>query len=258
MRTSTCGCASPENTRSSVVPASLVRVHPQANGLTQDYAAKAAGAEAHLSKYRDFFESNSQLFSERLQKLGTDYCFAGDTTRGRQAFYRSIARRPLAHKSYACAALSLLGSSTVRRCYRFKDWWPQAGLFFTGGGAPPSPSARLVNFELRGTRRSANGAKAGRRELTFLHWRWGPPPPLARLTSSYGATAPKPWRRRAPPARTDADASPRIHMSSARHGRRRRHLRSDLHVLAQVWPQALGVSAGRWRSCATRPSRRPS
>jgi glycosyltransferase involved in cell wall biosynthesis len=103
------------------VPALLVRVHPQANGLTQDYAAKVAGAEAHLDKYRGFFERNSRLFNERLRTLGTDYCFAGDTTRGRQAFYRAIAHRPLAAKSYACAALSLLGAATVRSCYRFKD-----------------------------------------------------------------------------------------------------------------------------------------
>jgi glycosyltransferase involved in cell wall biosynthesis len=100
----------------------LVRVHPQVNGLTQNYEARVSGAEAHLHKYRAFFETNSHVFSDRLHKLGTDYCFAGNAKRGRQEFYRAIAQRPLAPKSYVSAALSLMGPHAVRSCYRFKDW----------------------------------------------------------------------------------------------------------------------------------------
>jgi glycosyltransferase involved in cell wall biosynthesis len=105
-----------------LVSTSLVRVCPQPNGLTQDYDAKVFGREAHLNKYCDFFEHNSHVFNERLQTLGTEYCFAGNTKQGRQVFYKAIARRPLAAKSYVSAALSLMGPDAVRSCYRFKDW----------------------------------------------------------------------------------------------------------------------------------------
>jgi glycosyltransferase involved in cell wall biosynthesis len=99
------------------VSTSLVRVQRHL-----DYDAIVSGREAHLEKYRDFFEANADVLSQRLRELGTDYCLAGQTKRGRRIFYRAIARCPLAPKSYLCAALSLLGPRTVRFCYRFKDW----------------------------------------------------------------------------------------------------------------------------------------
>ena len=67
----------------------------------------------------------------------------------------------------------------------------------TPAAADPEPAAMRILLPLcsssstssyGGTRRSADGAKAGRRKLSFLHWRWGPTPP-----------------------RTDADTFARIH-----------------------------------------------
>jgi hypothetical protein len=99
----------------------LVRVYAQANGLSNDYNLRTSGMEAHLQKFGHFFESNGNVFSERLKKLGTDYCFAGNTRRGRQLFYRAIAHRPLWAKTYLCAALSFMGPRAVRSCYRWKE-----------------------------------------------------------------------------------------------------------------------------------------
>ncbi len=56
----------------------LVRVYPQANGLSSNYDLRTAGMETHLRKFSDFFERNGHVFSERLNRLGTDYCFAGN------------------------------------------------------------------------------------------------------------------------------------------------------------------------------------
>jgi glycosyltransferase involved in cell wall biosynthesis len=99
----------------------LVRVYPQVDGLSNDHTLRAAGMEAHLRKFCDFFDSNGHVFSDRLKTLGTDYCFAGNTRRGRQLFYRAIAHRPLSVKSYMCVALSFMGSRAVRSCYRWKE-----------------------------------------------------------------------------------------------------------------------------------------
>jgi glycosyltransferase involved in cell wall biosynthesis len=103
------------------VPAPVARRHLEPDGLTQDYNAIASGTEAHLRKYRAFFEHESPVLSERLQKLGTYYCFAGNARRGREVFYTAIAHRPLAPKSYIGVALSLMGSRAFRFCYAAKD-----------------------------------------------------------------------------------------------------------------------------------------
>ncbi len=103
------------------VPVSLVRRYVHADGLTQNYDAIISGNEALLKKYREFFEGDSYVLNQRLHKLGTYYCFAGNTRRGRQAFCGAIAHRPLALKSYICVALSLMGSRAFRSCYAAKS-----------------------------------------------------------------------------------------------------------------------------------------
>jgi glycosyltransferase involved in cell wall biosynthesis len=99
------------------VPSLLVRQHAGTDGLSANYQAIVCGVEAHLGKYRDFFERNPAVFNARLQRLATSYCFAGDTKQGRHVLYRAMAQRPLALKNYAWAALALCGPQTFRSCY---------------------------------------------------------------------------------------------------------------------------------------------
>ena len=99
-----------------------------------------------------------------------------------------------------------------------------AGALFTGAGAPPpartdaDASPRIHMSSARhGRRRFCTGAGPHpQRELTLMPRLGFTCPRLGMAAGALctGAGAP-------PPARTDADASPRIHMSSARHGRRR-------------------------------------
>ena len=62
-------------------------------------------------------------------------------------------------------------------------------------------------------------------------------PPLASNGLRAAADPPEPWRRRAPPARTDADTEPRILMSSAPCGRRR----SLAALPALLWSLAIAI-----------------
>ena len=105
-------------------------------------------------------------------------------------------------------------------------------LHHTWRMARPGPRPRRVRRaadadgrELRSAR--ASRGRGGAIAVTIFQWRWGPTLPL-RSSCQYRATgdAPKRQRREGGPPRgrgggTDADASPRIRMSSARHGRRR-------------------------------------
>lgn len=103
------------------VPVSLVRRYVHADGLTQNYDAIISGNEALLKKYSEFFKGDPYALNQRLHNLGTYYCFAGNTRRGRQVFCGAIAHRPLALKSYVCVALSLMGSRAFRSCYAAKN-----------------------------------------------------------------------------------------------------------------------------------------
>jgi glycosyltransferase involved in cell wall biosynthesis len=103
------------------VPMPVARRYMHPDGLTQNYAAIISGSEMLLKKYNDFFREHSSVLNERLYQLGTYYCFAGDTRRGRQAFVGAIASRPLALKSYAGLLLSLMGSRVFRSYYAAKQ-----------------------------------------------------------------------------------------------------------------------------------------
>src|SRR5882762_581831 len=125
---------------------------------------------------------------------------------------------------------------------------------FTGAGAPPpartdadaSPRLRLASARHGRRRFSLAPGPHPRRELTLMP-RFGFTSP--RLGMAAGAFH---WRRGPPPARTDADASPRIHMSSARHGRRRfslaprPHPRRELTLMPRLGftSPRLGMAAG--------------
>lgn len=103
------------------VPVSLVRREVHADGLTQNYDAIISGNEALLKKYSEFFKRDPYALNQRLHKLGTYYCFAGNTKRGRQAFRGAIANRPFSLKSYVSVALSLMGSRAFRSVYAAKS-----------------------------------------------------------------------------------------------------------------------------------------
>lgn len=104
------------------VEAPLARLHFQPDGLSRNYEEMIAGNEAHLVKYVEFFEKNPAVFKERLQKLGSYYCVAGDAKRGRQVFRKAIAHRPFAVKSYLGAALSMMGPEAFRLCCAAGVW----------------------------------------------------------------------------------------------------------------------------------------
>ena len=102
-------------------PGPLVKLYFQPGGLTQNYAAIISGAELHLSKHLDFFERHPRLYSDRLHKLATYYCFLGDVRKGREIFRRAVALDPRFLKSYVGYALSLAGSDGFKQCYIAKD-----------------------------------------------------------------------------------------------------------------------------------------
>ena len=100
----------------------LTRLYFQRDGLSRNYDAMISGVEAHLDKYRDFFQDNPAAFTERLQKLASFYCIAGNARRGRRIFCQAIANRPLAVKSYLGVALSMMGPRMFRICCGAGIW----------------------------------------------------------------------------------------------------------------------------------------
>jgi glycosyltransferase involved in cell wall biosynthesis len=99
----------------------LASVHFQREGLTQNVPAIISWTETHLTQYRQFFERHAAVYANRLQKLGTLYCFNGDLRNGRQAFRRDLYVDRFAVKNYACLALTLLGSRAFRASYLVRD-----------------------------------------------------------------------------------------------------------------------------------------
>ena len=104
----------------------LVRVYLQPSGLTQNYEAIIAGAEAELKKYHEFYEQNPRVHSRRLERLATYYCLAGNLRRGREVFCGALARDGFATKSYAGIALSLLGSRVFSGYFAAKNRFAEA------------------------------------------------------------------------------------------------------------------------------------
>ena len=120
VRISTCGCASPRNSNliSRRRPCRECIVSLAASPIT--IRPEIRGTEAHLEKYRTFFERHPQILYTRLHRLGICYCLADDTRRARQILYRAIRQQPLAGKSYLALGLSLTGSDGVRMGYAAK------------------------------------------------------------------------------------------------------------------------------------------
>ena len=104
----------------------LARVYLQPNGLTRNYEAIIAGAEAELEKYREFYEQNPRVHSRRLERLATYYCLAGNVRRGREVFCGALARDGFAAKSYAGIALSLLGPRVFKGYFAARNRFVEA------------------------------------------------------------------------------------------------------------------------------------
>jgi glycosyltransferase involved in cell wall biosynthesis len=116
----------------------LVRLYFQPSGLTQDYSAIVSGAEIHLQKYREFFESHPSIHGRRLHRLGTFYCLLGDVRRGREAFRQALGVDPTLLKSYVGLGLSLAGPRSFKACFAAKDWLLSgtAGVHVKGRARP--------------------------------------------------------------------------------------------------------------------------
>lgn len=104
------------------IPIPLVRLHFQPDGLSRNYDAMIAAGQAHLAKYREFYERNPAALKERLQNLGSCYLILGDAKRGRQMYWQAVARRPLAMKSYFGVALAIMGPWAFRICCSAGVW----------------------------------------------------------------------------------------------------------------------------------------
>jgi len=96
------------------VPIPLVKLYFQPDGLSRNYHAMIAAGQAHLAKYREFYERNPAALKERLQTLASCYLILGDAKRGRQTYWQAAAHRPLAVKSYFGVALAILGPWAFR------------------------------------------------------------------------------------------------------------------------------------------------
>jgi len=103
------------------VTAPLVKVYLQPDGLTQNYEAIISGAEVLFRKHRALFEQHPRSYSRGLHRLGTYYCFNGNVKKGRELFLSACAKDWLATRSYACAALSLLGPRAFKHGYAVRE-----------------------------------------------------------------------------------------------------------------------------------------
>jgi glycosyltransferase involved in cell wall biosynthesis len=103
------------------IPEPLVLYTVHANSISTNHETRIRGAEAQFKKYGSFFAKNRKGYSRRYLSLGVHYCYQGDLTKGREAFFNGIKLNPFEVRHYFNFCLSLLGADTFRRFKKFKE-----------------------------------------------------------------------------------------------------------------------------------------
>jgi glycosyltransferase involved in cell wall biosynthesis len=100
-------------------PLVLYTIH--SNRISTNYEALIRGIEGQLAKYAPFFALNSKSYSLRYLSLGVFYCYRGNLTKGRAAFYKGIKLNPFEVRHYFNLFLSLFGPDHFRKFKEFKE-----------------------------------------------------------------------------------------------------------------------------------------
>ncbi|MPZ76518.1 MAG: glycosyltransferase [Deltaproteobacteria bacterium] len=97
------------------VPELLVFYTVHGNRISTNHESLIRGLEGLLKKHAPYFALNSKNYGRRYSSLGTNYCFNGNTKKGRKAFLQAIKLYPFELRHYYNLCLSLLGANKFRR-----------------------------------------------------------------------------------------------------------------------------------------------
>lgn len=75
-----------------------------------------------FNKYRQYYEKDNKLYSEKLRYDGTRYMLLGSLAKARKSFIFSIKKNPLNIKSFLYLFLSLFGTSCYNKFAKIKLW----------------------------------------------------------------------------------------------------------------------------------------
>ena len=93
----------------------LVKRLVHEHNLGSNFKSSIKGKEIVLEKYSQYFGLNSKSYGLRYLALGELYCYDENTTKGREAFVKSIKIYPYEVRCYYYYCLSLLGNTTFRK-----------------------------------------------------------------------------------------------------------------------------------------------
>jgi glycosyltransferase involved in cell wall biosynthesis len=99
----------------------LVKYYIHSIRLSNNYKLMIAGIQAQLEKYAPLFALDTKNHSRRYSHLGINYCFSGDTRRGRDALLHAIRLYPFDLRHYYNLCLSFLGSHNFKRLKRARE-----------------------------------------------------------------------------------------------------------------------------------------
>jgi hypothetical protein len=99
----------------------LIKYHIHENNLSMNYAKLIKGSEAKLTKYSEYFASDTKSYSQRFIDLGIYYCCSGNLTKGREAFIKAITIYPSQTRHYLNLFASFLGANNFRMLKQAKN-----------------------------------------------------------------------------------------------------------------------------------------
>jgi glycosyltransferase involved in cell wall biosynthesis len=100
-------------------PLVYYRVHD--NRISTNHESMSRGLEGLLRKHASYFELDNKNYSRRYSNLGINYCFSGNTKKGREALLRAIRLYPFEVRHYYNLCLSLLGADNFRRLKKLRE-----------------------------------------------------------------------------------------------------------------------------------------
>jgi glycosyltransferase involved in cell wall biosynthesis len=99
----------------------LVYYTVHGDSISTNHESMVRGLEGLLRKHAPYFELDSKNYSRRYSSLGINYCFSGNTKKGREALLRAIKLYPFEVRHYYNLCLSLLGADNFKRMKRQRD-----------------------------------------------------------------------------------------------------------------------------------------
>ncbi len=99
----------------------LTKYYVHDNRLSTNYEIMIRGSESLIEKYGQLFASDSKSYSFRYFALGALYCYNGDVTKGRKAFFKAINLYPFEIRHYFYFCLSLLGPKYFKKYKEMRD-----------------------------------------------------------------------------------------------------------------------------------------